>query len=244
MKKAFSISVKEPCSENFINFKKTKSGGYCNSCQKEVIDFTRLSNLEITKRFENDYGKTCGRFKTSQLRTYKVDTAKTMSTNIFFRSLGIASFSLLALCTTTNAEAQDNVTTNPIVETQMVTSNDLKTNSAQKVDSYTVLGTVLDESNLPLPGVNVILKGSTEGTLTDYDGKFEFPSKLKVNDVLVFSYIGYDNKEYKIKASETNSINITIIFDTTDIELMGDVVIGGAYKSKRNIFQKFIGLFK
>lgn len=242
MKKAFSISVKEPCSENFINFIKTELGGRCNRCQKEVIDFTQFSDLDIARHFTNDNGKTCGRFRTSQLKNYEFDSVNKMNTNLFSRTLGIASFSLLALCTTAPILAQDVAQANPVME--MTISKELKSDSLAKVDSYTVTGTVLDESNLPIPGVNVILKGTSEGTSTDYDGKFEFPRKLEVNDVLVFSYIGYDTKEYTIKESTNETIDITIVFDATDIELMGDVVVGGAYKSKRNIFQKFIALFK
>ncbi len=242
MKKAFRISVNQPCSENFINFKKTELGGHCNRCQKEVIDFTQFSDLDIARHFTNDNEKTCGRFRTSQLKNYEFDSVNNMNTNLFSRTLGIASFSLLALCATAPLVAQDVAQANPKME--MTISKELKSDSLARVDSYTVTGTVLDESNLPIPGVNVILKGTSEGTSTDYDGKFEFPRKLEVNDILVFSYIGYDTKEYKVKESTSETINITIVFDATDIELMGDIVVGGAYKSKRNIFQKFIALFK
>jgi iron complex outermembrane receptor protein len=52
-----------------------------------------------------------------------------------------------------------------------------------------VSGTVTDEANIPLPGVNVIIKGTTTGASTDFDGNYT----LKVNngDVLVFSYLGF-----------------------------------------------------
>ncbi|MDC6404828.1 MULTISPECIES: carboxypeptidase-like regulatory domain-containing protein [Maribacter] len=241
MKNSFRLSVLEPCSENFANFKKTKQGGYCNSCQKEVIDFTELSDLEVVQHFKKNNGSTCGRFRTSQLKNYEFESVGIMNTNIFQKSLGIASFSLLALCATAPVQSQEVAEASPIME--MVISQKVG-NEKFVAESYTVRGTVLDETNLPLPGVNVILKGTSIGTTTDYDGKFEFPQKLEVNDVLVFSYIGYDTKEYKVVPAQNDTIDITIVFDATDIELMGDVVVGGAYKSKRNIFQKFIALFK
>ena len=242
MKKAFRISVNQPCSENFINFKKTELGGHCNRCQKEVIDFTQFSDLDIARHFTNDNEKTCGRFRTSQLKNYEFDSVNNMNTNLFSRTLGIASFSLLALCATAPILAQE--TGNSESDNEIVVSSDSTVKRIIFKNTYNVRGTVLDESNLPIPGVNVVLKGTSEGTSTDYDGKFEFPRKLEVNDVLVFSYIGYDTKEYKVKESTSETIDITIVFDATDIELMGDVVVGGAYKSKRNIFQKFIALFK
>ncbi|KAA2218469.1 carboxypeptidase-like regulatory domain-containing protein [Maribacter flavus] len=241
MKKSLQISVKNPCSENFANFKKTEQGGYCNSCQKEVIDFTGLSDLQVVQHFKKDNGNTCGRFRTSQLKNYEFESVGIMNMNIFPKNLGIASFSLLALCATAPVQSQEVAQATPKME--MVLSQRVG-NAKVVADSYTVRGTVLDETDLPLPGVNVILKGTSIGTTTDYDGKFEFPQKLEANDVLVFSYIGYDTKEYKVAASQNDTIDITIVFDATDIELMGDVVVGGAYKSKRNIFQKFIALFK
>lgn len=242
MKKSLQISVKKPCSENFANFKKTEQGGFCQSCQKEVIDFTRLSDLEIVHYFKSENGRICGRFMTSQLKNYEFESVNIMNTNIFSKSLGIASFSLLALCATAPISSQEVAEVTPNME--LVVSQNWYNHSALIDESYTVRGTVLDEEDLPLPGVNVILKGTSIGTTTDYDGKFEFPQQLEANDVLVFSYIGYDTKEYKVKGSESEAIEITIVFDATDIELMGDVVVGGAYKSKRNIFQKFFALFK
>lgn len=56
MKKSLHISVKQPCSENFANFKRTERGGFCNSCQKEVVDFTKLSDLEIVEHFTKENG--------------------------------------------------------------------------------------------------------------------------------------------------------------------------------------------
>ena len=58
----------------------------------------------------------------------------------------------------------------------------------------TISGTVSElENGFPLPGVNVIIKGSSTGTTTDFDGKYQ----LTVNngDVLVFSYVGYTSQE-------------------------------------------------
>ena len=57
--------------------------------------------------------------------------------------------------------------------------------------SYEVSGTVSDNDNQPLPGVSVVVKGTTTGTTTDFDGKF----LLQVNngDVLVFSFVGWPN---------------------------------------------------
>jgi len=116
---------------------------------------------------------------------------------------------------------------------------------AQETDqSYAVKGTVLEQGSMPLGGVNVVLKGTKEGVVTDMDGKFEFTQKLEADDVLVFSYIGYNPQEYTVVADESENQSIEITFDLSNISLMGAVEVDGVYKSKRNIFQKLVGLFK
>ncbi len=58
----------------------------------------------------------------------------------------------------------------------------------------TFSGKVLDKvSGQPLPGVNIIIQGSANGTSTDFDGKFQL-SNVKKGDVIVFSFIGYRNE--------------------------------------------------
>jgi predicted acetyltransferase len=61
----------------------------------------------------------------------------------------------------------------------------------------TVSGTVLDENGQPLPGLTVLVENSTNGTITDADGKYS----LKVNDnsVLVFDCMGYKQHKELVK---------------------------------------------
>ena len=112
------------------------------------------------------------------------------------------------------------------------------------IEDQAVKGIVFEEGDLPLEGVNVVLKGSKEGVVTNEKGEFEFPRKLKVDDILIFSYIGFNPQEYVVGADATKNSAITINFDLSNLSLMGAVEVDGVYESKRNIFQKFIGLFK
>ena len=62
----------------------------------------------------------------------------------------------------------------------------------------TVTGSVSDsETNEPLPGVNVVVKNTTKGTNTDFDGNFSIEG-VSSGDVLVFSYIGYKSQEISV----------------------------------------------
>jgi len=243
MKSTLTISVKEPCKEKFSNFSKTEKGGFCQSCEKEVIDFTNFSDNELINYLSQGNKKACGMFKAPQLKTYETNSLQTMNNSMLHKGIAMMGFSLLALCAT-EVKGQETASIAPPIE---VVSTDIMGDISYVEtiqEKHTVTGTIIDENNEPLPGVNVVLKGTTVGTQTDFDGKFEFPQQLEENDILVLSFIGYETKTYKVTANGNADIDINITFDTYDVELMGEVVIGGAYTSKRNIFQKIGDIFK
>ncbi|MFT6795808.1 MAG: hypothetical protein ACJART_000946 [Maribacter sp.] len=241
MKNAIQISVKEPRSQKFDSFSKTREGGYCGSCAKEVVDGTTMSQPEIISYFSKPKGNTYGRFKNLQLSGYEPKAVKNMNTNLVSKGIALFGFSLLALCATPEASAQIATEPNALLNTEVSMVMGRIAIATPYQETYAVKGIILDEENLPLDGVNVVLKGSTEGVVTDFNGEFEFPKKLEIDDILVFSYIGY---EYKVVASKSDIIAINISFDASDVFLMGTVVVDGVYESKPNIFQKFISLFK
>jgi len=65
-----------------------------------------------------------------------------------------------------------------------------------------VNGLVLDESGLPLPGANVIIKGTSRGTQTDFNGRYTL--EVSEGEELQFSYVGFSSKELPIHASTMN----------------------------------------
>src|SRR5687767_3696305 len=77
MKKNIKIAVSKPCHEKWASFKKTTNGGFCSSCQKEVIDFTSWSDERIKSYFKNLPASTCGRFRPQQLKVYEYDNPGT-----------------------------------------------------------------------------------------------------------------------------------------------------------------------
>ncbi|WP_127023657.1 SusC/RagA family TonB-linked outer membrane protein [Flagellimonas beolgyonensis] len=80
--------------------------------------------------------------------------------------------------------------------------------------TITVEGTVTDQSNLPLPGVNVIIKGVAKGTQTDFDGNYSI--EVSPGQTLVFSYIGLKTVEKPVAGQQT--INVQMEEDTQALE--------------------------
>ncbi|UOY08931.1 carboxypeptidase-like regulatory domain-containing protein [Muricauda sp. SCSIO 64092] len=106
------------------------------------------------------------------------------------------------------------------VHTTNNTSSSTRTNIAIDSTRGMVSGTVLDSNNVPLPGANVVVKGTTNGTTTDFDGNFVIHAEKE--DELVISYLGYSSSNVVI--GESNSISISLEEDTSSLN---EVVVVG-----------------
>jgi len=84
----------------------------------------------------------------------------------------------------------------------------------------TVSGTVTDQASAPLPGVNILIKGTTTGTTTDWDGNYSISSKN--GDIVVFSYVGFKPQEFNYTGQQ--SLNVVLIEDTA---LLDEIVLIG-----------------
>ena len=93
-----------------------------------------------------------------------------------------------------------------------------------------VSGTVLDSNNEPLPGVNVIQTGTTNGTITDLDGKYTI--SVPSDATLTFSYIGFTNHEENVNG-RTNIPPIILESDDKEIEQV--VVVGYGTMKKSDV---------
>lgn len=100
--------------------------------------------------------------------------------------------------------------------------------TSMQQNKITVVGIVKDASG-PLTGVNVIEKGTTNGTITDLDGKFTLNVSPKA--VLVMSFIGY--KDLEVKVNNRNSLNVKMSEDTQALEEI--VVVGYGTQKKVNL---------
>ena len=95
----------------------------------------------------------------------------------------------------------------------------------------TISGTIMDgELNEPLPGANVIVKGTTNGTTTDFDGNFII-TDVAIGDVLTISYIGYVAKEVTI--ASFNDLSVSLLPDLAKLDEV--VVIGYGTQTKKEI---------
>lgn len=105
-----------------------------------------------------------------------------------------------------------------------------------------ISGTVIDDdSNIPLIGVNVIVKGKVLGTTTDFDGNFDFGVNLPTPITLQFSMVGYQTVEYTIDG-DNSSTGIKIALKEELI--MGQEVVVSASRVEESILQSPVSIEK
>jgi hypothetical protein len=97
----------------------------------------------------------------------------------------------------------------------------LKEKQASK-SSLKTKGIVSDDTGLPLPGANIIIKGTATGTQTDFNGNYEI--ETQAGDVLVFSYLGFETKEITV-SNISNTINLEL--SSAVMGELATVVVGG-----------------
>ncbi|KJF43508.1 collagen-binding protein [Draconibacterium sediminis] len=93
-----------------------------------------------------------------------------------------------------------------------------------------ISGKVTDSSGEPLPGVTVVLRGTTQGTITDFDGAFNL-TNVKAEDVLVFSFVGMIKQE--VEVGDQRNFKVTMLADAIGIEEV--VAVGYGTQVKREV---------
>ncbi|MFC0606072.1 SusC/RagA family TonB-linked outer membrane protein [Winogradskyella pulchriflava] len=96
-------------------------------------------------------------------------------------------------------------------------------------DSYTLSGTVKSADNMPIPGANILIVGTTKGASTDFDGNFQIT--VTSGDVLQISYLGYKTQTVIIDNQKT--LNVILAEDTNALDEV--VVVGYGTQKKSHL---------
>lgn len=228
MKKNITLSIPNSCSAKWASFTLVAQGGFCQTCNKTVIDFTKMTDEQVFAFFVNNTSHTCGRFRPGQLKEYGVMPMVKVRPGVSLVKAGV--MSLLLLLINRQLPAQD-------VHEKAKTETVQHTSGQNVVKGFpkTIRGVVKDEANTPLPGANVLLKGTVQGTSTDADGRFELGADFEKHDVIIFSFIGYVPKEYKIKEDTGDVVEVIM---NMDVDITGEVAVAAVYEPEPTGFRK------
>lgn len=204
----FKLNIPEPCHEDWQQMSPTQKGKFCASCQKEVIDFTKLSATEIARKTKNAK-QLCGRFTSTQLEQEYVSTSQSSLSRLGI-ALGLGSIIAVAQPSFAQEEKPDKIEVHQLQGEVALTT--------QANDSISITGTVTDEKGTPLPGVDIIQKSTTNKSITDFDGRFKINiSEEDFNSEahLIFSFIGTQEAVIRI---EEKSINIVLKKEVCEVQ--------------------------
>jgi len=95
-------------------------------------------------------------------------------------------------------------------------------------NDITVTGNVVDEGGLPLPGVTVVIKGTTLGTTSDFDGNYQI--KTGSQSILVFSYVGYTKSEQNVNGRTKIDVKLA-----PNAQGLDEVVVVGYGTQKKSV---------
>ena len=223
--KNLNLSVPKPCHETWESFTTTRNGAFCDSCKKVVIDFTKMNGDEIIRSLSKKETQVCGRFRSDQLKIYQA--SRNFTFNPDFKIFKVGFLSLLLLVAIKPLAAQSQL--------EKAKTEQLRTEN-QMQREHILKGILVSEDGSALVGGYVVLKGTTIGTMTDEEGRFEFPQKVKEGDVIIFSFIGYNTQEY-IVADRSADTEIKMKMEL--LMTLGEVAINEVYIEKPSAIHRF-----
>ncbi|MCF8715193.1 carboxypeptidase-like regulatory domain-containing protein [Joostella atrarenae] len=227
----YIIKIPKPCNEKWSEMSPTEKGAFCSNCKKEVLDFTNMSNYKIATLLDKNQ-EICGKFRPDQLEKNIQSVKQNRSYNIGLL-LGVS-----ALLSVANPVFSQNKKVENIRITELQNKINKKDNPKKVNDSIEIKGQIIDE-NGSIPGVAVVLKGHSYGTLSDFDGNFSINVKeeeFDKNAILIFSFIGFEVQEIKVYRN-TEYLKVKMVEDNS---FLGEVVI----IKKQNIFRRIGNLFR
>lgn len=219
--KKLQLTIPAPCHENWSQMTPAEKGRFCAACQKNVHDFTKSTDREIILAYEKDQ-KLCGRFLITQLdRELLIPKER--------KSLWLASllFGMITLANT-KITAQEKPKTEQ-TDTKNPNTTKVPTETVNQSDEKMITGIVSDATG-PIPGVFVVVQGTTRGVQTNFDGTYSI--RAKEGEKLVYSFMGM--KDVIKTVGQSNVMNAILKDDITGMIYQ----VGGAFPTRKGFIER------
>lgn len=252
MKQAIQLHIPEPCHENWDKMTASEQGRFCMSCQKQVVDFSLMTDKEIIDHLSKASGKTCGRLNDDQLnRVIQPQPGKKRYSFKYLWSLLITSTII-----SNRAHAQGEVTVKKVTCTNNRTTmgdtvvlpprillGKVAVSPTKSEVSYEVTGIVTNENNKPVPFASITFKNGI-GVAADSTGRFHLKANEDVISMdLLISSTGYEPLETPVTPMAIKNMTVdgkekTVVMDIGNVVLKEKVlkeitIIAAPVMSKR-----------
>lgn len=242
----FTLTLPQPCSENWEGMTPTEKGRFCLNCQKAVIDFSALNDSQIIELINGTKEQMCGRFHPQQLnrefatadskRKPFIPFAALVSAMYFF--LPSARAQRMPLDVSIPAGERDASTASPSQQPTDTRGVISKANTFRVISGFVYSS----ETKEPLPGATVMILPASEGigTATDEAGKFRMTipaSYTKDTLLLKVAYVGFERQEFCLSMLEKNH-HVEVYMLESDARILSVPVI-----TRRRSFRKRLKYF-
>lgn len=236
MSKSLHLSIPEPCHEKWNKMSPSEQGRFCGACQKQVVDFTSMTDQELQSFFlKKNEGNVCGRFVNAQLnRDIQIPKKKLPWAKY------VIQVAIPAMLYSTKAAAQGEVKVKGdtiVVRSEEMIMGKINPNrpltncenpkdTPAKPQPVPIFGIVTDVNGNPLSNVTVNIKRTGISTLTDSSGMYSLLVEKSIKPVdLVFSYVGYETleKAQEIREEKGKVYEKTSLIETSDFD---GIVVG------------------
>lgn len=182
------------CGENWLDMNPTQDGRICATCNKKIYDFRKKSWNEIEKLHIDFSQPVCGTYSEKQLDNWGTNIERKNWSSIKY------ALTLVGILTSRVGNSQDSPSlknNNPTIITQEQ-DKPVRDQVADTIKSKFLKGKISSKDGTVLPGVNVTIKNTSIGTVTDADGEFNMNFENipeRTDQTLVFSFIGLKTSE-------------------------------------------------
>jgi hypothetical protein len=214
------LSIPEPCHESWDNMSPTEKGRYCGSCQKEVVDFTGMTDAELYAFFtQKRSGSVCGRTHVGQLDTPIQKTLPIKKHRLWYLQYAASFLLLLAKPGSGKAQAKPQVTVAPRPTAVLLGDTMI---APMPATPTTIKGEVVDKNGEPIPYASIMVKGTKQGTACDANGQYQI--KITEGATLSVYAIGYESKDV---ALAPGIANLNIEMEKLSVQNDMGVVLAG-----------------
>lgn len=219
--KSFKLKIENPCQENWGKMSVNHGGKFCDSCQKNVVDFTTKTSREIANELKDATEKTCGRFTEAQLKeVYSVSSSPRLETN-WYKTIA-ASF--LVSFGVKNVEAQDTLVQNqgihsPLHPHELLIGDTVLVENKMVERELRIKGTLLDaKTGEPIPFQKVFVGDKVAGAISDFDGFFslQFSSTILKDSIQL---VVMNDHEYEQQIYYFNRSNFDLNEGVIDLKI-------------------------
>ncbi|MEN9549273.1 MAG: hypothetical protein RIR12_1864 [Bacteroidota bacterium] len=236
MLKNIQLAIPKPCHENWEAMSTVEKGKYCGSCQKQVIDFTNMSDRQLAEFFKKpSTGSLCGRFMTDQLERKLTIPKKRLPWLQYFFTVAIPAFFISKIAAQQGPKIVGKIAYRPVKDTVKLTTIQpviklgevsstilpVNTNKAtsnnnlpicKEVVNATIHGKIIDENGQPIPNATLLFNTRGNTIVADKKGEFVFPERwLTHGGAITFSAVNFTTKSINVESIKQRRMVIKMI---------------------------------